>query len=294
MEKWLTNNYNEYKDLISSVTALGINKTQSLYRIRISAPGTIFTPHNLFHVPFELRHTISTQRFSIPGYPCLYAGASLFGCWKEMDCPSFDYTYSIRLKADYDNIRIFDVGITPKKIAEYLEYQENQKLDWNSPLPSIKELFRDVTARMFVWPLQATSMIKVLHKDGSFIPEYIVPQLLLQYIKEVGLSAKDRIHGIRYFSIPFGQKYDNTDLGCNYVFPVQEILKQGYCPHLVKLFKTTEVLPWQVAPDFLISGNSRSPSTQIELVKEFPTFHNETRFGKMEEVMLRMPESYLS
>ena len=41
----------------------------------------------LFHIPFEKRHLVSSQRYSIPGYPILYLAGSLFTAWCEMDKP---------------------------------------------------------------------------------------------------------------------------------------------------------------------------------------------------------------
>ena len=61
-------------NLINPVT-LG-DQTKFLYRARI---GTLesFRKDEIFHVPFHLRHLVATQRYSIPGLPCLYLGGSL-------------------------------------------------------------------------------------------------------------------------------------------------------------------------------------------------------------------------
>lgn len=50
-------------------------------------------------------------------------------------------------------------------------------------------------ADVFMWPLIAACSIKVKHREDSFKPEYIVPQLLLQWIRN-----NQEIDGIRFSS----------------------------------------------------------------------------------------------
>lgn len=38
---------------------------------------------DLFHVPFQKRRSIGTNRFSIPGFPCVYLSDSLYTSWSE-------------------------------------------------------------------------------------------------------------------------------------------------------------------------------------------------------------------
>ena len=48
-----------------------------LYRLRTDHLDT-YNDGELFHVPFEKREFVSTQRFSIPGYPALYLSELLY------------------------------------------------------------------------------------------------------------------------------------------------------------------------------------------------------------------------
>jgi hypothetical protein len=44
-----------------------------LYRVRRDSSDSL-TREDLFHIPFEERYKVTTQRYSIPGVPCLYLG----------------------------------------------------------------------------------------------------------------------------------------------------------------------------------------------------------------------------
>jgi len=58
------------------------------YRVRRSKAPSL-SREDLFHIPFEERHKVATQRYSIPGLPCLYLSGSLYTCWEEMGRPPF-------------------------------------------------------------------------------------------------------------------------------------------------------------------------------------------------------------
>lgn len=47
----------------------------NLYRMRISKET--LSKEKMFHVPFNMREKVSSARFSIPGFPCLYLGTSV-------------------------------------------------------------------------------------------------------------------------------------------------------------------------------------------------------------------------
>ena len=57
----------------------------SFYRARVSANK--LTAKEMFHIPFNKREIISTQRFSVPGVPCLYLSTTSFGTWLELGMP---------------------------------------------------------------------------------------------------------------------------------------------------------------------------------------------------------------
>src|ERR1035437_2867592 len=62
----------------------------SYYRIRSLGESEVTPPteKEMFHVPFEKRGFVSTNRFSISGFPCLYLGRSLQVCYEELNIPT--------------------------------------------------------------------------------------------------------------------------------------------------------------------------------------------------------------
>ena len=65
----------------------------SLYRIRVKRDDEKYVEFNysdMFHIPLDKKGIIHTQRYSSPGYPCLYVGESIYACWEEMHRSNFD------------------------------------------------------------------------------------------------------------------------------------------------------------------------------------------------------------
>ncbi|ECV2486428.1 hypothetical protein DRD09_19225, partial [Salmonella enterica subsp. enterica serovar Anatum] len=68
------------------------NSQRPLFRVRKS-DRPLSTRKDIFHIPFNQRHLVRAQRYSVAGLPCLYLGTSLYICWREMDKPDFDKLY---------------------------------------------------------------------------------------------------------------------------------------------------------------------------------------------------------
>jgi hypothetical protein len=74
-----------------------------------------------------------------------------------------------------------------------------------------------------------------------FVPEYIVPQLLLQYVRN-----ETSLDGLRYFSTRVEQYEASPWAAMNYVFPVQEQAAKGYCPKLREKFVLSTPAAWSI------------------------------------------------
>ena len=79
------------------IKLVGRNKL-SYFRIRESFNN--IDKSGIFHVPFHLRHLTSTQRYSIPGVPCLYLSNSLHLCWVELRRPANKRLFTARFEID--------------------------------------------------------------------------------------------------------------------------------------------------------------------------------------------------
>ena len=83
----------EQLDRLSSASRIGLTYKElhrpGFFRARKISRLTRPTRRDLFHVPFEEREKLASQRYSIPGVPCLYLGSSAYVCWEELGRPEF-------------------------------------------------------------------------------------------------------------------------------------------------------------------------------------------------------------
>ncbi|WP_394555614.1 hypothetical protein C1N61_29860 (plasmid) [Priestia aryabhattai] len=218
---------------------------QNLFRIRVSnnADSHTFDYKEMFHIPFNKRHLVSSQRFSIPGLPAIYLGSSLYVCWEELGRPNFKNIKASLFKYHKTSAhKIINLGISHRELKAAIENHKTlgaatNKLDARS-------IF---AAYCIVWPLIAACSVKVKEKGASFKPEYIIPQLLSQYVASDKRDTEEDFIGIVYLSAS-GAYYNenNQELFCNYFFPVQEKQLEGYCLQLRNTFKLTKGIPWQL------------------------------------------------
>jgi len=67
------------------------------------------------------------------------------------------------------------------------------------------------------------------------VPEYIIPQFFLQWVRE-SFESNNILYAIRYFSC---RRSKVNDFEYNYVFPVVKSSEQGFCTVLTKAFSVT-------------------------------------------------------
>lgn len=144
---------------------------------------------------------------------------------------------------------------------------------------------------IFIWPLIASCSIAVKNLEDDFKPEYIISQLLLEWMR------KNRsIIGLRYFSVS-NQLYDSEDshsnnikLLQNYVFPAESFKKKGLCTQLVKLFRVTDPINWSLNNSLNFIGNIKNERSYkifdfeyyLELKPGLKYFYKDTEFGIIE------------
>jgi hypothetical protein len=222
-----------------------------LYRARKDESKS-FTKTDLFHIGFENRHLIGTTRYSIPGFPALYLGSSTFVCWKEFNEYSFKKLWfsSFKLnKGDYSVLSIDRI----QEILDALNQRSN---------PS--EIHFSVIRSLAIFPLMIACSVKTKHHDKPFKPEYIISQLLTQYIAD-----DSNLDGIRYPSTKVDYSKLKGVSAYNYVFPPQKIKSAGHCDYLMDMFYLTE--PTNLELEELAFSYSLliPPNTlrQIEIIK---------------------------
>lgn len=222
-----------------------------LFRIRNVQNNTIYNRKDIFHTPYNLRAKVSTCRYSISGFPCLYLGTSIELCCEEA---------KIRNPSDLTITSVF-------KINRNMRTNENTKIDvlelaikpqdfLNANDVSItfsqientysRRVFNEINLRdietmgkyLYWYPIIAACSYIRINKEEPFASEYIVPQLLMQWTRK---QFKDnKFLGIRYFSCASERA---SELGFNYVFPVSGELyvrDNNYCKVLSSSFLLTE------------------------------------------------------
>lgn len=189
------------------------NKNTVWYRARLLNDCRYYTHMEMFHIPFEERRKIESQRFSITGYPCLYLGRTIYSCWIEMGEPALTSFAVSRF-----------VATKPIKLLD-LRLHENTDFNNTKLMQYLKTL-----------PLIIACSLKLKEPHFSFRPEYIIPQLLTLALAQNDSSYK----GINYTSVQINDRF-HWPSRCfdNIAIPVRSSANKGHCKVLKKWFKCT-------------------------------------------------------
>lgn len=213
-----------------------------LFRVTLVNDNKPYERERVFHTPYNLRSKVSTNRYSIAGYPSLYLGTSLDLCCEEIHHnPHQDLALASIFKferiLEHSNImiQVIELGVKPQ------DFIDDERIDDRSKRRIDKSLLESSNVRkayLHWYPLiAACSYIRVNKKD-PFAAEYIIPQLLMQWVRSKIASqnknGNNQLIGIRYFSCA-SERASNR--GFNYVFPTsgeQMSSNLPYCSILAK------------------------------------------------------------
>jgi hypothetical protein len=213
-----------------------------LYRARYAEDVKEFI--DMFHNPFENRQLIPTERYSIPGFPCLYLSSSIYCCWLELSKPMYNKFYVSRFEAD-KRLKILDMAKLPQDISD--------------------NIF-DLQRYLITYPIILACSIKVKERNRIFKSEYIIPQLILQATRQL-----DVIDGIRFYSSNLDKKIAQDNLFyINYVFPAKDVTRpiggNTYSKFLIDNFKLTP--PVNTASFQQLDALGRSAIKSIAMTKQ--------------------------
>lgn len=221
-----------------------ISKDLNLFRAVKVGDQDIYDMGRVFHIPFDLRSKVSSSRYSIAGFPSLYLGTNLTLCCEEIN---YEHNKGFALASRFNagenvyspRIRIIDLSIKPSDL--YLNNSEDKSNNINAVFSKCSDTEKDNfrTNYLLWYPLIAVCSYVHSKKEDPFAAEYIVPQLLMQWIRK-NKRYTNEILGIKYFSCASKKA---ADMGYNYVFPVlkQDFWnKQRYCPILSQAFRLTK------------------------------------------------------
>ena len=247
MSSLMNNPLKVYKKNVYEILE-GYNDNLNLFRVACTKDNIKYDRKRLFHTPYNLRSKVATCRYSIAGYPSLYLGTNLELCCEEVQYnPHFDYGLASRFQIER-SIEYNDTKIDVIELAVKPQDFINDDVRSESFGRRFDEIdLKDTTIRrayLLWYPLIAACSFIRANKNDPFAAEYIVPQLLMQWIRFEMMKKQelkyDRLIGIRYFSCASERA---SDLGFNYVFPVsgkQYSSQYPFCPVLMKAFRMTK------------------------------------------------------
>lgn len=250
-----------------------LSSGSSMFRIRKCTDNYPLTKEELFHIPFQHRSRVNTQRYSIPGLPSLYLANSIYVAWEELKRPGFNEIHATRL---VNNHPLTLLDLTSDIFARNGDLVDNVSHGWH------------LLYKVMVWPLIAACSIKVQNRNDPFKPEYIIPQLLLQWVN------KSAVFGIKYSSTHVDMnKSIHEGRFYNIVIPVRTFDKEiGQCGELKNAFRSTQVIPLQLR-QFMTSSDRlddqesirstvNSDITAIEMIRGRLQRYSSTIFGILE------------
>lgn len=208
-----------HKDFGNILFISKLDANNSFYRARIYSGTKKFTYKDMFHIPFSKRGIVQTQRYSFPGYPCLYVGESVYACWEEMHRVDFDLCMISRV--------------------------ENQKdIFLDMRIPNKNDFDKDVIRTLYFFPLLLSSMVAVSNREDVFKPEYLVTEWVITHNDKPETKKNDAlIYGIRYTSSLKTDEFEfpKSMLDNIALFPIDALGANGnnYCPKLVDIFSIT-------------------------------------------------------
>lgn len=260
---------NIFECFIESEEAVLIEKElKDFYRVRITDKeiDTTKIEEELFHIPFDKRHLVSTQRYSMSGYPCLYLGKSISVCLNEIGEYDLDkHIYIANFKLNPGNqLHFFD--LIPLNIAEIesmlISSDDDKEINRIKYQNKLKKYIK-------YWPLYVACYLKIDYENqAQFKEEYIVPQLVYQWIFKYNNENKEnkekRIDGICYLSNNSNlvTSVNNYNQYINYVLPpktkrcssgICKVLFGQFIPKVVDYKKASRNKKNEIIDSFILS-----------------------------------------
>lgn len=161
-------------------------ETQAMYEKQRAYPLNFFKARDsvdpievkdMLHIPFEKRSLVSTERFSMPGIPCVYLASTSLGCWLELNMPDEKTFWVSAFDITNNNLKVLNLCVQQCQINGACVM-----INTDYELQLAVQLLK-------IFPLVCATSFTVSEKNRNFKSEYIISQLLMQSIKEMGIDA---------------------------------------------------------------------------------------------------------
>ncbi len=260
------------------------------YRMRVGSKIP-YSKNDIFHLPFSKRAKVNNQRYSIAGLPCLYLSNSVYVCWKELNEPRIADTQISRFEQVDPKLYILDLDTTPNRLqiqlkSFYLAFTDNNE-------PAHSTYLNLAISTLVNWPLVIACSLQVREPSEPFKQEYVIPQLLLQWV-----MRQHDIAGVRYFSnkaTVFPSKLFTKY--SNYVFP-PKTLDADYCHSIKSWFKLTRPvvtgsLPLSGLTRDVLTEKTRPDNDQIDNFDGSGIRYDDTIYGRIELALQQFDTEFL-
>lgn len=219
-------------DLIDKIDFKLSTSGRYFYRMRNNVPTSEINKEtqklsieSLLHHPIVFENKAGYERFSIKHIPALYLSNSLYGCYLELGLKpnNINNCYVSMAEFESPNIKLFDLRVRNEIIENV--YNAN---------------FQEKFAYLLMYPLIFTCSIIKTDTDDEKKPEYIIPQLFIEWIKEQNNNIN--FFGIAYSSTKINQtNVDKPSLFYNVVIPtIKPTDKHDYCEVICDNLRLTE------------------------------------------------------
>ncbi len=194
-----------------------ISAGESFYRMRLREIGKNFDYKDMMPISDSKRFLVKTQRYSVPGLPCLYLGYHANACWEEMHRPP----------------------IAECMINRYMVIKDFQVLALE--LPDLIEFSKDVDNWVRLFPLIIACMVQITDYNNPYKSAYVIPQLLMEWLTTEDGAVKQDIKGIRYTSVHINKQFGYPqEIFNNLAIPVPGPKKEPHVKELKELFMLSD------------------------------------------------------
>lgn len=277
-----------FKKALEDIGFANLSATQviaagrNFYRTRASTDKQLVRK-DLFHNPFKNRGIVATSRYSIPGLPALYLGDSTYVCWEEFNRKPIRELYFSRFCSTED-LHVIKI----QRLEDFIKQLKELGSDFSTARSMLMRY-------LSLFPLSIACSIRTKSNTDTFKPEYIIPQLLLQFV--ISLDNVP-VNGIMFPSTKVKYSKIQNVPAYNFIFPVRNVNGQEYCSDLVRQFALTA--PTSIELHMLTNFSSFNPLTleeglehmaltkYVTILDDEKSSYATTAFGTLERILQQL------
>lgn len=184
----------------------------------------------LYHIKNNKRNLINSYRYSISGFPCLYISQGFELAWFECGMPS-QFSYC-KMRLDGKRLRLIDFSENPYNLRVNIN---NKLINYSDNEDYKEKIYQELLNYIITYPIAISCSLKVEKRNDAFVEEYIIPQMLMQWIKN-----SNKFDGVIYKSSL------NTTLikgiqAKNIVLPTKEFREDGLDKRLADNISVSDI-----------------------------------------------------